>query len=79
MQKYNVKERIIDAFYSFIIDWLGSGTVDPNKNNYRYNQAIITQNLIGWQHISMGKLYGEWLILYPHSNDKHGNKQSEYI
>ena len=27
----------------------------------------------------MRKLPGEWLILQPHSNDKHGNKCSNYI
>ena len=49
---------------------------NTNKNK---NQAIVTQNLIGWQHVFMGKVSGKWLTLQPHSNDNHGNKGSNCV
>ena len=79
MTKHNVEERIINLFCSYITDWLDSGSAGPSKHGYRYNQSIVTQNLIGWRHVFMGKLSQEWLTLQTHATDNHGNKRSNYI
>ena len=57
--KHNVEESVINIFCSCTTHWLGTGSVDPRKYNYRYNQAIVTQNVIGWHHVFMGKLSQE--------------------
>ena len=80
MAKHNVEDSIINVFLcSCITDWLDTGSVDPNKYNYRYNKAILTQNLIGWHHVFMGKLSQEWLYLQSHTTYNHGNNWSNYI
>ena len=79
MVKQNVEESIINVFCSCTIDWLDTGSVDPSKYKDRYNQAILKQNLIGWNHVFMGKLSQEWLHLQSHTTDKNGNNRSNYI
>ena len=81
MAKHNVEESIINVVCSCTTDWLDTRSVDPRKYNYRYNQAILTQNLIGWcrHHVFMGKLSQEWLHLQPYTTDNNGNNRSYYI
>jgi hypothetical protein len=63
-----------------IAEWLDTGKVDISKYPIKYENAIISQENIGWRHFFGGKISQEWLNLQSESTNKTSNKkQDSYI
>ena len=66
LKHVHTKPGLIDAFCSAITDWYDYGVIDPASYHPQYQEAIIQQSDIGWNHVCMGHISTAWsTIQFP--------------